>query len=111
MYTGKHFTGEEMMKYEMIPNDDKNDWAKNLAYFTNLYTIRKACSEDRAEEIGFESAANVTHIAPPASINNASLNMNIGGTMGSITPTQEDEAAAEYNYYVEGMEESLKDAK
>ena len=97
MYTGKHFTEEKMMKYEIILNNDRNDWSKTLAYFINLYTIQKAYSEDRAAEIGFESASNVTNIAPPESISNASFNMNIGGTMGSITPTQENEVTAAYN--------------
>ena len=41
MYANKHFTEEDMMKYEMIPNDNKNNWTKTLAYFTNLYVMRK----------------------------------------------------------------------
>ena len=30
MYESKHFTEEEMMKYSMIPNDDKKYWIKKL---------------------------------------------------------------------------------
>ena len=30
MYTIKHFTKEEMMKYEMIQNAYKDDWTKTL---------------------------------------------------------------------------------
>ena len=95
----------------MIPKDKKNDWVKTLAYFTNLYTMQKTYSEDCAAKNGFESAANVNHIALPASIRNASFDMNRGGTMGSITPTQEDESIISYSEYVEGLEESLEDAK
>ena len=48
---------------------------------TNLYSMRKAFSEDRAAESGFESAANVTHISPEMSVVNAFANQNRGGTM------------------------------
>ena len=94
----------------MILND-RNNWFKTLTYFTNLYAMRKAYSEDRAVERGFEISANVTHIYSPAIIINSSFNMNIGGTMGSITPTQYGEVTATYNDYIEGVEESLADAK
>ena len=82
------------MKYKMIPNNDKNDWTKTLAYFTNIYAMRKAYSEDCAAESGFASAVNVTHIALPESIRNSSLKLNRGGPMGIINPTQEEEATA-----------------
>ena len=82
------------MKYEMIPNDDKNNWTKTLAYFTNLYVMRKQYSEDRAAESGFKSAANVAHIDLPASFGNASFNLNTGIKMGNILPTQEDKTTA-----------------
>ena len=42
MYASKHFTREEIKKYDMIPNDNKNDCTKTLAYFTNLYAMWKA---------------------------------------------------------------------
>ena len=37
--------------------------------------------------------------------------MNRGGTMDSITTTQEDKATASYNDYIEGLEVSLTYAK
>ena len=82
MYASIFFTEEEMVKYEIIPNDDKDDWKKTLTYFTTLYAMQKAYSEDHATERGFESAANVTHIAPEMSVGNYSTNLNRGGTMG-----------------------------
>ena len=72
----------------MILNDEKNDWVKTLAYFTNLYTMRKLYSEDRATESRFEITANVTHISPLAIIINAFFNMNRVGPMGIITMMQ-----------------------
>ena len=41
MYASKHLTEEEMTKYEMTPNNDKDSWIKNLAYLINLYTMQK----------------------------------------------------------------------
>ena len=58
------------MKYDMIPTNDKDDLAKILAYFATLYAMWKAYSEDRTTEIGFDSADNITHIAPEISVHN-----------------------------------------
>ena len=44
MYASKQFTEEDIMKYKMIPNDDRNNWTKTLAYFIKLYATRKAYS-------------------------------------------------------------------
>ena len=63
--------------------------------------------EDCNTESGFRSAANANHIAPAVSVGNASINLNRGGTMR----TPDDKAIAAYHDYVEGMEESLVDAK
>ena len=41
MYASKHFIKEEMVKYDIIPNNDNNDWTKIIAYFTNIYVVRK----------------------------------------------------------------------
>ena len=87
MYARKHFSKEEINKYEIIPNDKKNDWVETMAYFTNLYAMWKSYSEDRAVEIGLESTEIITHIAPLAIIRNDSFKMNIGSTTGSIIPT------------------------
>ena len=76
-----------MVKYEIILND-RNNWVKTLAYFTNLYAMQKSYSEDRTEESGIKSAANATRTYLPASISNATFNMNRGVTTGSITLMQ-----------------------
>ena len=73
--------------------------------------MRKAYSEDRATEGGFESAANITHTDSPTSVVNAFLNLNISLTMGNIILTQEDDKTAAYHDCVEGLEESLADDK
>ena len=78
------------MKYKMIPNNDKNNWTMMIASFTNLYDMWKGCSEYRDTLNIFDSAANVTHIAPSASIGNVSINVNRCGTVGNIIPMQED---------------------
>ena len=92
------------MKYEMALNNDKNDWVKMLVYFTNVYAMRKEYSEYHATESGQKIAANVTHTAPPESISNTFFKMIRGGTIVRITPTQEDNATAVYNDYIEGQE-------
>ena len=42
IYASKHFTEEDMMKYEMIPNNDNRNWNKMLANLTKIYATRKA---------------------------------------------------------------------
>ena len=69
------------MKCEMIPTNKEYYWEKTLTYFTNLYTILKTYSEDRDVESGFESAANITHIAPTISFGQASINLNRDGAI------------------------------
>ena len=60
------------MKYKMIPNNDNKNCTKTLVYFINLYAMWKTYLEYRATESRFDSAANITYISPPASIQNAS---------------------------------------
>ena len=76
-----------------------------------MCSIEKEYSEDRTIESIFKSAANITHIAPLASVGNASLNSNRGGTRGNIITIKEDEATEAYNDYFKGIEESLVDSK
>ena len=47
-----------MMKYECQPNTKKENCYETLKYFTDLYTLRKEYSEDRAGKSGSESAAS-----------------------------------------------------
>ena len=98
MYSSKDFTKEEMIKYEMIQNNNKNYWTKMLTYFTHVYAMRKAYSEDRATERGFEIAANSTHISPPTIVRNASINLNRSGIIINIIPMQEDEETTDYHH-------------
>ena len=95
------------MNYEMILNDDRNDFNKILKFFTNLYATRKEYLEDHTTYSGFAIVANVTHISLLVSVLNVSSNPNKGGTMG----VPEDEATAAYYDYVKGLEESLEDVK
>ena len=63
--------------------------------------------EDRPIESGFGSAANIIHIAPSMSVGHAYINSNRGSRLG----TPEDETTTAHNDYIEGLEESLLDAK
>ena len=96
-----------MIKYKIISTNKKYNWAKTLTYFTTFYVIKKAYSEDRATEIGFDSAANITHISLSMSVGHASIKLNRGGAIGK----PEYEATTAYHDYVKGLEESLPDAK
>ena len=107
MYDSKIFTEEEIMEYKILLTNDKYDWSNNLTYFTALYAMQKACSEDRAAESVFESAANINHIAPEMIVNHASINLDRGGAIG----TPEDEATTAYHDYVEGLKELLLNEK
>ena len=107
MYASKNFTEEEMMKYNMIPTNKKDDWMKTPTYFTNLYAMQKTYSEDHATESGFTSAYNITHIDPVTSVGHASINLNRGSAIG----TPEYEATTAYHDYVEELEESLSGTK
>ena len=66
----------------MILTNEKDDCAKTLTYFITLYAMQKSYSEDRVAESGFESAANITHIAPTISFGQASINLNRDGAIG-----------------------------
>ena len=107
MCARKIFTEEEIMEYKILLTNDKYDWSNNLTYFTALYAMQKACSEDRAAESVFESAANINHIAPAMIVNHASINLDRGGAIG----TPEDDATTAYHDYVEGLEELLLNDK
>ena len=103
MYARKHFTEEEMMIYEMIPNYKNKLLGQNYWILHQYIRHVEAYSEDWAAEIRFESAENITHIAPPASIKNASFDMNRGNTMGSIKTAKEYKTTAAHNEYIKGM--------
>ena len=66
----------------MIPTNEKDDRSKTLTYFTTLYAMRKAYSEDRAAESGFKSVAKTTHIARATSVGHASIKLNRGREIG-----------------------------
>ena len=82
MYARKHFKEEYMTKYEMIPTNEKDDRSKTLTYSTTLYAMRKAYSEDRAAESGFESVDKTTHITRATSVGHASIKLNRGREIG-----------------------------
>ena len=88
----------------MIPANEKKRLIKTLTYFTNLYAMQKAYTEDQATESGFENAANINHTVQPSSVNINSFNMNRNST-GSVSTTQYYEAISAYNDYVKGLEE------
>ena len=58
IYVSDYFTEEKMTKYECQPNTKKENWYETLKHFTDLYTLRKEYSEDRAGKSGSESAAS-----------------------------------------------------
>jgi len=47
MYKSDYFTKEQMTKYEIL-SDTNKVWDKTLAHFTELFSLRKACDDDRA---------------------------------------------------------------
>ena len=88
------------MQCEILPTNKNHDREKTLTYFTTLYTIRKLYSEDRAEESGFGSVANIIHIFPEMSVDHASINPNRVIMIGTL----EDEAKISYYDYVKVLE-------
>ena len=88
------------MKYEILPTNKKYDWEKTLTYSITLYSMLKLYSEDRAEESGFGSVANIIHIFPEMSVDHASINPNRVIMIGTL----EDEAKISYYDYVKVLE-------
>ena len=58
MYKSDYFTEEQMTEYE-IRSDASKVWDKTLAHVTELFSLHKACGDDKAANSGFESAAHV----------------------------------------------------
>jgi hypothetical protein len=57
MYKSNYFTKEQMTKYEILLDTNKVD--KTFAHFTEMFSLRKAYSNNKAANSGFESAAHV----------------------------------------------------
>jgi hypothetical protein len=61
MYKSDYFTEDQMTKYEMRLDADK-EWDPKLDHFSKLFAQRKAYGNDRAANSGFESAATMFDI-------------------------------------------------
>jgi hypothetical protein len=57
MYKSNYFTKEQMTTYEIL-SDANKDWDKTLAHFTDLFSLRKAYSNNKAANSGLESTAH-----------------------------------------------------
>ena len=83
-----------MTKYEILLDSNKI-WDKTLAYFTKLFSLRKAYyGNDRAANIGFESAAHIRNHSFAHSI---------------ITANTESDLT--HDLYIKSLEESLAAAQ
>jgi hypothetical protein len=70
IYKSNYFTMEQMTKYKIL-SDTNKVWDKTLAHFTDLFTLCKAYSNDKAANSGFESAAHVRDYSSAHSITTA----------------------------------------
>ncbi len=89
MYKSDYFTEEQMTKYEILSDANKT-WDKTLAHFTELFSLCKAYSEERAENSGFESTAHFHDHSTPRSNITANTKSNLTRDL-----------------YIESLEESL----
>jgi hypothetical protein len=89
MYKSDYFTEEEMTKYKILLDTNKV-WDKTLALFTDLFSLRKACGNNKAANSGFESTAHVCDHSSAHSVTTAN--------------TKSDNTR---NLYIESLEESL----
>jgi hypothetical protein len=93
MYKSDYFTEEQMTKYEIL-SDANKVWDKTLTHFTELFSLRKAYSDDKAANSGFESAAHVRDHSSARSVTTANT-----------------ESDFTRDLYIESLEESLKAAQ
>ena len=93
MYKSDYFTEEQMTKYEIL-SDANKVWDKTLAHFTELFSLRKAYSDDKAANSGFESAAHVRDHSSTRSV-----------------ATANTESDFTRDLYIESLEESLSAAR
>ncbi len=89
MYKSDYFTEEQMTKYKIL-SDANKVWDKTLAHFTDLFSLPKAYSDNKAANSGFESAAHVRDHSFARSI---------------ITANNESDNTRDL--YIESLEESL----
>ena len=89
MYKSDYFTEEQMTKYEIL-SDGNKVWDKTYAHFTDIFSLRKAYSDDKTANSGFESAAHAS-------------------TRSVITANTDSNFTR--NLYIEGLEESLAAAQ
>jgi hypothetical protein len=93
MYKSYYFTEEQMTKYKIL--SDKNKvWDKTLAHFTDLFSLPKAYSNNKAANSGFDSAAHVCNHSSTRSVTTAN-------TKSDFT----------CDLYIESLEESLAAAQ
>jgi hypothetical protein len=89
IYKSDYFTEEQMTKYEILLDADK-DWDKTLAHFTDLLSLHKAYGDDKVANSGFKSAAHVRDQSSAQSV---------------ITSNTESDFTLDL--YIESLEESL----
>jgi hypothetical protein len=93
MYKSDYFTEEQMTKYEIL-SDANKVWDKTLTHFTELFSLRKAYSDDKAANSGFENAAHVRDHSSARSVTTANT-----------------ESDFTRDLYIESLEESLAAAR
>ncbi len=93
MYKSNYFTKEQMTKYKIL-SDANKVWDKTLAHFTDLFSLCKAYSDNKAANSGFENAAHVRDHSSAHSV---------------ITANTESDFTC--NLYIESLEESLAAAQ
>jgi hypothetical protein len=93
MYKSDYFTEEQMTKYKILLDTNKV-WDKTLAHFTDLFSLCKAYSNDKAANSRFKSMAHVCNHSSARSVTTAT--------------TKSDFTCA---LYIKSLEESLAAAR
>jgi hypothetical protein len=90
MYKSDYFTEDQMTKYEMQSDADK-EWDPTLNHFSKLFAQRKAYSDNRTANSGFKSTATM---------------FNIPSDCTFVTSKSNDDFTSR-DLYIKSLEESL----
>jgi hypothetical protein len=90
MYKSDYFTEDQMTKYKMRLDADK-EWDPTLNHFSKLFAQPKAYGDDRAANSGFESATTMFNVPSDCTFARSKSNNNFTSR----------------NLYIESLEESL----
>jgi hypothetical protein len=90
MYKSDYFTEDQMTKYKMQSDADK-EWDPTLDHFSKLFAQCKPCGNDRAADRGFKSAATMFDVPSDRTFAMSKSNSNFTAL----------------DLYIESLEESL----